>query len=194
VYCVENGDSLDIVAVDIPIGLNEEYEAGGRFCDREARKCLRGRASSVFPAPVRPVLAASSSRERPESRLANTRRDLAEVGELHRLAAEFCRTDPARLKGIAMINLDDVEDGITELERAARLGLAGAMITEYPLEHRRYDQSEYEPFWAAAEALDLPLSLHTATRRQGKIPGAGDKTLRDASLWQPAHRRQGGRG
>ena len=57
------------------------------------------------------------------------------------------------------------------------------MITEYPLEHRRYDWSEYEPFWAAAAALDLPLrlSLHTATRRQGKIRGAGDKTLRDAS-------------
>jgi predicted TIM-barrel fold metal-dependent hydrolase len=50
-----------------------------------------------------------------------------------------------------------------------------------PLEHRRYDQPEYEPFWAAAEALDLPLSLHTATRRQGRIRGAGDKTLRDAS-------------
>jgi hypothetical protein len=29
--------------------------------------------------------------------------------------------------------------------------------------------------------LDLPLSLHTATRRQGRIRGAGDKTLRDAS-------------
>jgi len=95
--------------------------------------------------------------------------------------AEFCRTDPARLKGIAMINLDDVQEGIKELERAARLGLAGAMITEYPLEHRRYDQPEYEPFWAAATALDMPLSLHTATRRQGKIRGAGDKTLRDAS-------------
>jgi Amidohydrolase len=86
--------------------------------------------------------------------------------------AEFCRTDPARLKGIAMINLDDVEDGIKELERAARLGLAGAMITEYPLEHRRYDGSEYEPFWAAAAALAMPLSLHTATRRQGRIRGA----------------------
>jgi len=71
--------------------------------------------------------------------------------------AQFCRTDPGRLKGIAMINLADVEDGIMELERA-----------EYPLEHRRYDQSGYEPFWAAAAALDLPLSLHTATRRQGK--------------------------
>jgi len=95
--------------------------------------------------------------------------------------ADFCATDPSRLKGIAMINLDDVQEGIRELERAARLGLAGAMITEYPLEHRRYDQPEYEPFWAAAEALGMPLSLHTATRRQGKIRGAGEKTLRDAS-------------
>jgi predicted TIM-barrel fold metal-dependent hydrolase len=43
--------------------------------------------------------------------------------------AEFCRTNTARLKGIAMINLDDVRDGINELERVARLGLAGAMIT-----------------------------------------------------------------
>jgi len=95
--------------------------------------------------------------------------------------AEFCRTDPARLKGIAMINLDDVGDGIAELERAARLGLAGAMISELPPEERRYDLPEYEPFWAAAEALDMPLSLHTATRRQGKIRGSGPKTLRDAS-------------
>src|SRR5271169_974351 len=62
-----------------------------------------------------------------------------------------------------MINLDDVQDGIKELERAARLGLSGAMIPEYPLEQRRSDQSEYEPFWAAAAALDLPLSLHTAS-------------------------------
>jgi len=95
--------------------------------------------------------------------------------------AEFCRTDPARLKGIAMINLDDVAAAVRELERTARLGLSGAMINEYPLEERRYDQPEYEPFWAAAAALGMPVSLHTATRRQGKIRGAGPKTLRDAS-------------
>jgi predicted TIM-barrel fold metal-dependent hydrolase len=95
--------------------------------------------------------------------------------------AEFCRTDPARLKGIAMVNLDDVQEGVRELERTARMGFAGAMISELPLDHRRYDQPEYEPFWAAAQALDMPLSLHTATRRQGKIRGAGEKTLRDAS-------------
>src|SRR6266849_4257388 len=48
--------------------------------------------------------------------------------------AEFCATDPSRLKGIAMVNVDDVQEGVGELERAARLGLAGAMITEHPLE------------------------------------------------------------
>ena len=80
-----------------------------------------------------------------------------------------------------MINLDDVQDGHQGAGARGQLGFAGAMITEYPLEDRRYDQPEYEPFWAAAQALDMPLSLHTATRRQGKIRGAGERTLRDAS-------------
>jgi predicted TIM-barrel fold metal-dependent hydrolase len=95
--------------------------------------------------------------------------------------ADFCATDPARLKGIAMVNVDDVGDGVAELERCARKGFAGAMITEFPHEHRRYDHPDYEPFWAAAEDLGMPLSLHTATRREGKIRGAGPKTLRDAT-------------
>jgi threonine dehydratase len=51
---------LDIVAVDVPIGLLDAYQTGGRACDIEARKQLRKRASSVFPAPVRSVLDASS--------------------------------------------------------------------------------------------------------------------------------------
>src|SRR5712691_1673702 len=36
-------------------------------------------------------------------------------------------------------------------------------------------------FGPGAAALQMPLSLHTATRRQGRIRGAGEKTLRDAS-------------
>jgi predicted TIM-barrel fold metal-dependent hydrolase len=95
--------------------------------------------------------------------------------------AEFCSTAPDRLKGIAMINLDDVQQGIQELERTAKLGFAGAMITEYPPEDRRYDGPEYEPFWAAAQALHMPLSLHTATRRQGINSGTTQRTIRDAS-------------
>ena len=95
--------------------------------------------------------------------------------------SDFCSNDPDRLKGIAMINLDDVSDGVRELERSARMGLVGAMISEYPWESRRYDGAEYEPFWAAAQDLNMPLSLHTATRREGKSRGEGNTNIRDAS-------------
>lgn len=95
--------------------------------------------------------------------------------------AEFCRADSHRLKGLAMINLDDIQGGIHELERAAKLGLCGAMIAEYPLEARRYMEPEYEPFWAAAQDLRMPLSLHTATRREGNPTGSVTRTLKDAS-------------
>ncbi len=43
--------------------------------------------------------------------------------------AEFCRPFPNKLKGIAMLDIDDLPAGITELERCANLGLAGAMLT-----------------------------------------------------------------
>ncbi|WP_083782544.1 DUF429 domain-containing protein [Cyanobium sp. PCC 7001] len=46
-----------LTAVDMPVGL---AEAGPRRCDQEARRLLGPRRSSVFPAPVRPCLAAST--------------------------------------------------------------------------------------------------------------------------------------
>ena len=50
-----------VVAVDIPIGLTDRYEVGGRECDRSARARLgHVRGTSVFPAPPRPALAARS--------------------------------------------------------------------------------------------------------------------------------------
>ena len=50
-----------------------------------------------------------------------------------------------------------------ELERAANLGLAGAMISINPI--LPYTHAAYETFWAAAQDLDMPLSLHTGTMR-----------------------------
>jgi predicted TIM-barrel fold metal-dependent hydrolase len=91
--------------------------------------------------------------------------------------AEFCRACPEQLKGIAMINVDDPAAGAKELERAARLGLVGGMIGVSPLPDRPYSLPTYEPFWAAAQDLDMPISLHTATQR----PGPGVPTLDNAA-------------
>ena len=71
-----------------------------------------------------------------------------------------------------MINLDDVDEGIKELERTAKMGLVGGMITEYPAEDRRYFGEEYEPFWAAAQDLNMPLSLHHRDHQRGPQQGA----------------------
>ena len=79
--------------------------------------------------------------------------------------AEFCKPFPDRLKGIALLNIDDVPDGIKEMERCAKMGFIGAMITVYPPEERSYRSPEYDPLWAAAQDLEMPLSLHIATNR-----------------------------
>ncbi|TFV51510.1 DUF429 domain-containing protein [Blastococcus sp. TF02A-35] len=51
---------VDVVAVDMPIGLSED---GARACDVAARRLLGRAGSSVFPAPLRPVLAAADYAE-----------------------------------------------------------------------------------------------------------------------------------
>ena len=81
--------------------------------------------------------------------------------------AEFCGACPERLTGIAMVDVDDVGFAVKELERCANKGFVGAMITCYPPEERQYNLPMYEPLWAAAQDLGMPLSLHFTTNRPG---------------------------
>jgi predicted TIM-barrel fold metal-dependent hydrolase len=78
---------------------------------------------------------------------------------------EFASAHPDRLRALAMINLDDIPAAVTELERARNKGAAGALIPVAPPADRPYDGPEYEPFWAAAESLEMPLNMHIATNR-----------------------------
>ena len=80
-------------------------------------------------------------------------------------AAEFVRAHPDRYRAVAVINLDDVEDGISELRRARSLGLTAAMISVFPAQDKTYDLPLYDRFWATVQDLDMPISLHSATNR-----------------------------
>ena len=79
--------------------------------------------------------------------------------------SEFGQVVSGRLKGVALINLDIVKDAVDELKRARKIGSDGAMITVFPPEDRTYDRREYDPFWATAQDLDMPISLHINTNR-----------------------------
>ena len=100
--------------------------------------------------------------------------------------SEFCSSYPHILKGIAMINVDDVPEGVEELKRAKGMGLAGGMISVEPQEDHRYDHPDYEPLWASAEELGMPLSLHVGSNRTSG--GSVRITLQGAASSKPEER------
>ena len=88
--------------------------------------------------------------------------------------AEYCQTHPKRLKGIGLINLDDIEWAVEELKRCHRIGLVGATVPVSPVPSRPYYLAEYEPLWTLAEELGVPLSLHTGTQRPVSVAETTD--------------------
>ncbi len=77
--------------------------------------------------------------------------------------AEYCGYAPKRMAGLALISLYDPEQGVRELERCAKLGLKGAMIWCSPPTEQPYSSEAYDPFWAAAQEMKMPISLHAIT-------------------------------
>jgi len=57
--------------------------------------------------------------------------------------ADFCTPHPNRLKGIGMLNVDNVPEACTELERSAKLGLAGMFIPVTPTPGQPYRDPMY---------------------------------------------------
>jgi len=95
-------------------------------------------------------------------------------------SAEFCSHNRKRLVGAALIPQADVNEGIKELQRSAKIGLQGAMISGSPT--IPYYDSRYDPFWAAASDVGLPLSLHVITgstkSSTGAMSGMGEAAAR----------------
>jgi len=81
--------------------------------------------------------------------------------------AEFASHNRKRLIGIGLVSLEDIGEGVKELERCAKIGLRGAMIWGAPPREKPYHADAYNPFWQAAQDLEMPLSLHVIT---GKKP------------------------
>ena len=77
---------------------------------------------------------------------------------------DYCRADPTRLKGVAMVPLQDVRAAVEELERAAtKLNMVAVMFPTYfrygpPLAGDSY----YDAFYRAAESLGVPVAYHAS--------------------------------
>ena len=83
--------------------------------------------------------------------------------------AEFVSKSGGRLYGMATVPLQDPQAAVDELRRAVvELGLRGVEIGT-TMEDVPVDDDRFEPFWAAAAELDVPVMLHpyyVGTKRQ----------------------------
>jgi predicted TIM-barrel fold metal-dependent hydrolase len=109
--------------------------------------------------------------------------ELAAVGRhmYNQWLADFCSVEPERHIGLAHLPLWDMEASVKEMEWARSVGLKGI---NFPAEAgpdmanksrwagtHYYHDPIWEPFWAAAESLDMPLATHGGAGNPTKLPG-----------------------
>lgn len=80
--------------------------------------------------------------------------------------AEYCSYDRSRLIGLALIDVDDVNEGALEIERCYRMGLRGIVLRADPPAEHTYDRPEMECIWRAAAEHKLPVSIHRSALRR----------------------------
>jgi hypothetical protein len=81
--------------------------------------------------------------------------------------AEYCAADSTRIKGTAALAQQDIHASVEELERTVKeFGFVGASI--FPnVRGRHLGDPCYDPLYAAAEKLDVPICVHMFLGRYG---------------------------
>ena len=75
--------------------------------------------------------------------------------------SEFCATDRARLKPTAILPLHDPKLAVEEARRSVReLGAVAVVLSNHPVNGRAWYDPAYEPLWAEAERLGVPVAFH----------------------------------
>lgn len=87
--------------------------------------------------------------------------------------AEFASHNPKRLIGLGLVAMQDVGEAVKELQRIAKKGLRGAMVNAAPPGDVPFSDSHFDPVWAAAQDLNLPISLHILTGKKSVQMGKG---------------------
>jgi predicted TIM-barrel fold metal-dependent hydrolase len=80
--------------------------------------------------------------------------------------SDFCDTYPKRLKAIALLPNCNVTDAVEEMKRVRKRGAAGVAMSISGDDEQGYASNACDPLWAAAQDLDLPVSLHSLTERK----------------------------
>jgi predicted TIM-barrel fold metal-dependent hydrolase len=83
---------------------------------------------------------------------------------------EYCAVAPDRLFGIGNLSCFNISNAVKELERCKKSGLRGAMVWQVPPDEFPFHGDHYDRLWAAAQELDMPISLHILTGKPYAFP------------------------
>jgi len=85
------------------------------------------------------------------------------------LAKEFCAQAPERLIGIGQMPSVGVDAAIAEMRRCKELGLHGVLLSAWPSANLNLSAAD-DAFFAEAERLGMPVSIHCGLSARGKVP------------------------
>jgi predicted TIM-barrel fold metal-dependent hydrolase len=103
----------------------------------------------------------------------------------NRWLADFCKTNPERMAGVALINVDDIDVTVDVIREARRLGLwGGVLLPSSTGEHPFYHHPRYEPIWAVCAELGLPLQSHSGwSPDYGDVECATAMFISEVDMW-----------
>jgi len=79
----------------------------------------------------------------------------------NRWIIDFCSDSGGRLIPIAQVSLDDdPKEAARELERAVKAGAKGGFFLPFNWKHKSPGHPDFDPLWAKAQELDVPLAIH----------------------------------
>jgi predicted TIM-barrel fold metal-dependent hydrolase len=105
---------------------------------------------------------------------------------------EYCAVAPKRLVPLCLLSVLDIPWSVEEMQRCAKLGHKGASLPSILPEGTTYMDPAFEPIWAAAEDLDLPIQFHNGIqqgadrdvylRREPRMRDVGERVIATAVM------------
>jgi len=89
-----------VIAVDIPIGLLDAAQHGGRDCDMKARQLLRDRRSAVFSPPVRAAICAMDYESAKRANQESSPSNIAISKQAHAISPKIYEVDVLMTRGM----------------------------------------------------------------------------------------------
>jgi predicted TIM-barrel fold metal-dependent hydrolase len=116
---------------------------------------------------------------------------LAYCRAYNRWIVDFCSDSNGRLVPIAHLALSDGHAAAAELERSVKSGCKGAFVAPFTITNKAHAHPDYDPFWAKAQDLGVPISIHPMAEHPSKRVYQRFKDMKGADWY---HNVLGGQG